>query len=163
MPWDRLTFFIGTSETEVQIFSLNVLVLLWKACFKMDRIAFNVNGVGRTDELASAASYAHVRSSFRNGKTSLERNHVYGLYRTVLGTCSATGVLDIDNALVYVEYHAARLCLVLLFNRKGLDGSVRADFTADGAVVVAVALIELHDRLHYAADTIFHSCRFEYV
>ena len=54
-------------EAEVEVFSLDVGVLLWGFCFQMDRIAFNVNGFDGADEFAASATYAEIGGGFRDG------------------------------------------------------------------------------------------------
>ena len=46
---------------------------------------------------------------------------------------------------------------------KGLDGACGAYLAAQVAVIVAVTFVKLHDRLHDAAQSVLHTCRFENV
>ena len=126
-------------------------------------ITLNMYGLDGAYILATSTAYAQFRSGLRNGQTAFKRNHVDCLYGTVLGACSATGAVHVHYADILVEYHAARLCAVFLLNRKRFDCSGRAYLAAKVAVIVAVAVIKFHNRLHYAAQTIFHASRLEYV
>ena len=129
----------------------------------MDGITLNVYGLDGADEFASAASYAQVRCGLGNGKASLERNHMYSLDGAVLGAGSAAGAVHVHYADILVEYYAAGLSALLLFNCKRFDGTGRAHLAAYGAAVVAVAVIKLHYRLHHAAQSIFQASRLEYM
>ena len=55
------------SESEVKVLSLDAGILLGGFGFKVNGIAFNVNGLDRADEFTAAASYAQVRGGFRDG------------------------------------------------------------------------------------------------
>ena len=129
----------------------------------MNGVSFDVYSLDRAYELAAAASYAKVRSGFGDGQSAFKRNHVDCLDGAVLGTCSATGAVNIHNANVLVEYYAARLGFVFLLNRKRLDGTGGTYLAAQVAVIVAVTLVKLHDRLHNAAQSVLHACRFKHV
>ena len=151
------------SETEIEICSFYLSILLGGFGFQVDGISLYVNGFDGADEFASAATYAQLGIGLGDGKATLERNHVNGLDGTVLGAGSATGAVYVNHTDVYVEYHAARLCAVFLLYCKGLDGACRTDLAAKVAVIVAVTLVKLHYRLHYACQSVFHACGFEYV
>ena len=129
----------------------------------MNGISFDVYSLDGAYELAATATDAEIRSGFRDGQTSLERNHVDGLYGAVLGAGSATGAVYVDNTDVDVKDYTSRLGLMLLFNCEGFDGTCGTYLTAQVAVIVAIALIELHDRLHDTSQTILHTCRFKHV
>ena len=81
----------------------------------------------------------------------------------MLSACSATGAVHVNHADFFVEYHMAGLCNMFLLNGQGLDGTGGTDLAAQVAVIVAIALIKLHDRLHYASQSIFHTGRLENV
>lgn len=150
-----------TSESEVYVFCYNCLFLLGKAGFQMNGVAFNVNGMYGTDVFATSATHAHFLIGFGNGQTVFERDHVKGLYGTVLRACSAACALYVDYASAYIKYHMTGLGLVFLFNGKRLDGTVRTYLAADVAVIIAVSVIELHEWLHYASQPIFETGRSE--
>ena len=154
---------ISFLETEVKVLGLYACVLLRSFCLQVDRITLYVDSFDGADEFAAAASYTKVRCGFRNGQTSLERNHVDGLYGAVFGTGSATGAVHVYNTYVYVEDYAARLGLVFLLNSERLDGAGGAYLAAEVAVIVTIAVVKLHDRLHDAAQSILHTCGFENV
>ena len=77
------------------------------------------------------------------------------MYGTMLGAGSAAGAVHVDYANVLVEYHAAGLGMMLIFNRQRLYCTGRAYLAAKIAVIVAVALIEFHYRLHHTAQSVF--------
>ena len=129
----------------------------------MNRITFNVYCLYRADELTAAASYAHFGRGLGNGQTTLKRNHVDGLYGAVLGAGSATGAVNVDDTDIDVKHYTARLGLMLLFNCEGFDGTCRTYLAAQVAVIVAIAFVKLHDRLHYTSQTVLHTCGFEHV
>ena len=129
----------------------------------MKGISFDVYSLDGAYELAATATDAEIRSGFRDGQTSLERNHVDGLYGAVLGAGSATGAVYVDNTDVDVKDYTSRLGLMLLFNCEGFDGTCRTYLAAQVAVIVAIAFVKLHDRLHDATQTVLHTCWFKHV
>ena len=151
------------SETEVEVFGLDVGILFGSFGSEVDGISFDVDGFDRADELAATAAYAEVGGGFGDGQASLKRHHVDGLDGAVLSAGSAAGAVHVDYADVLVEYYAAGLGAVLLLYSQGLDGSCRADLTAQIAVVVAVAVIEPHHGLHDSTQTIFQTGWLEHV
>ena len=155
--------FCTVLETEVEIVGLDGGILLGGFGLQVDVIALYVDSLDGTDELAAAATYAQFGSGLGDGQTSLERNHVDGLYGAVLGAGSATGAVHVNHADVLVEYNASGLGVVLLLNRERLDGTGGAYLAAEVAVIVAVAVIKLHDRLHDAAQTVLHTGGFKNV
>ena len=142
---------------------MDAVVLLRGFSLQMYRVTLNMYSLDGADVFASAAAHAQFRSGLRNSQTALKRNHVDGLYRAVLGTGSATGAVHVHYTDILVEYHAARLGAVLLLNRKRSDCTGRAYLATKVAVIVAVAVIKFHDRLHYSAQTVFHTGRFEHM
>lgn len=151
------------SETEVEIVGLNVCILLGSLGFQVDRIAFNVYGLDRADVFTAAATYAKIRSGFGDGKSTLKRNHVNGLYGTMLGACTATGTVYVNHADIFVEYYASGLGVVFLLDCKRADGAGGAYLAAEVAVVVAITVIKFHDRLHQASKAVFHTCGLEHM
>ena len=129
----------------------------------MNGITFDVHSLDGADELTAAASYAHFGRGLGNGQTTLKRNHVDGLYGAVLGAGSATGAVNVDDTDIDVKHYTARLGLMLLFNCEGFDGTCRTYLAAQVAVIVAIAFVKLHDRLHYTSQTVLHTCGFEHV
>ena len=127
----------------------------------MNGITFDVHSLDGADELATATTDAEIRSGFGNSQTSLERNHVDGLYGAVLGAGSATGAVNVDDTDIDVKHYTARLGLMLLFNCEGFDGTCRTYLAAQVAVIVAIAFVKLHDRLHYTSQTVLHTCGLE--
>ena len=150
-------------EPEVEVLSLDVLVLLGGFGLKVDGITLNVDSFDGADEFTSTASYAELRCSLRDSQTSLERYHVDGLYGAVFGACTAAGAVYVDYADVLVEDHTSGLGLVFLLYGKRFDGSGGAYLAAQGAVIVAVALVKFHHGLHDSSQAVFHTGRLEHV
>ena len=136
------------SETEVEVLRLDGGVLLGGFGLKVNGIALNVDCLDRADEFTAAATYAQFRGGFGNGQAALERNHVDGLNRAVLSTGTAAGAVHVNHADILIEYYTARLGMTLLLYCERTDGSGRANLTADGTTIVAVAFIKLHNGLH---------------
>ena len=150
-------------EAKVKVLGLDVLILLGGFGFKVDGVALNVNGFDGADVLATAASYAELGGGLRDGKAALKRYHVDSLNGAVFCAGTAAGTVHIDYAYILVEYNATRLCAVFLFNREGLYCTGGADLAAQVAVIVAVAVIKFHYRLHKAAQAILYACGFKYM
>ena len=154
---------ISFLESKVKILSLYCFVLFGSLSLQMNRIALNVDCLDGTDEFAAAASYAQFGSGLRNGQTSLERNHVDSLYGAVLSAGSATGAVNVDDTDIDVKHYTARLGLMLLFNCEGFDGTCRTYLAAQVAVIVAIAFVKLHDRLHDTTQAVLHTCRLKHM
>ena len=165
--WKGITLFSFPlecwSEAEVKVLGLDVGILLGGFGLQVDGVALYVDSLDGADEFAAAASYAKVGGGLRDGQASLKRHHVDSLDGTVLGAGSAAGAVNVDYADILVKDHAAGLGAVFLLYGKRFDGSGRADLAAQGAVIVAVALVKFHYRLHDATQAILHTGRLEYM
>jgi len=90
----------------------------------MDGVAFNVNGIDRTDVLASAAAHAEFGLGLGDGQAAFKRNHMNGLDGAVLGAGSATGAVHLYHTDINVEDYATRLCMVFSSTVRGLMAPV---------------------------------------
>lgn len=131
----------------------------------MYRFTFDVDGFvrgGRADVFAAAAPYADLRVGVGNGQTVAVGDHAHRLCGAVFGASPATGAVGMDDAEILDEDHPPYLGAVFFFDAQGEDRSVGAYVRADGAVVVAEALVEVHHRLHHPGETVFEQRRFEH-
>ena len=133
--------------------------------FLVYRFAFDVDGFvrgGRANVFAAAAPYADLRVGVGNGQSVAVGDHAHRLCGTVFGASSTTGAVGMDDAEILDEDHPPYLGAVFFFDAQGEDRSVGAHVRADGAVVVAEALVEVHHRLHHPGEAVFEQRRFEY-
>ena len=138
-------------------------VLLRNLSFQMSGITLNVNSLDGADELTSSTTHTEFGIGFGDCQSAFKRNHMESLNRAMLSACSATGPVHVYHADIFVEYHMAGLCDMFLLHGQGLDGTGGTYLAAQVAIIVAIALIKLHDRLHYASQSIFHAGRLKNV
>lgn len=162
-PYFSYVFFSRLSEPEIKTVCFDVSVLFWCFGFNMDRITLYMDCLDRTYILAAATAYAKFLCGLRDGESAFERHHVDGLDRTVLGTCPAAGTVHIDYTYILIEHHVSWLSTVFLICGKRTYGTGGTYLTAKVAVIVAVAVIKFHDRLHDAPQSVFHTGGFEYM
>ncbi|OPZ48365.1 MAG: hypothetical protein BWY95_00867 [Bacteroidetes bacterium ADurb.BinA104] len=122
-----------------------------------------MNGIDRADVLASAAAHAEFGLGLGDGQAAFKRNHMNGLDGAVFGAGSATGAVHLYHTDINVEDYATRLCMVFFLYGKRFDGAGGTDLSADVTVIVTVAPVKPHDRLHQSADAVFKTGRFEHV
>ena len=162
-PSSSYVFLFQLSESEIKTVCFDVSVLFWCFGLNMDRITLYVDCLNGTYILAATTAYAKLLCGLRDGESAFERHHVDGLDRTMLGTCSATGMVHIDYTYILIENHVTWLSAVFLLCGKRTYGTGGTYPTAKIAVIVAVAVIKFHDRLHDATQSVFHTGGFEYM
>lgn len=151
------------SESKVKILGFYYRVLLRSLSLKVDWVALYVNGFDGTDKLTSSTTHTEFLVGLGYGQSALKRYHMQRLDRAMLGACSATGTVYVYHADVFAEYHMARLCGMFLLHGKRPDCAGGTNLAAQVAVIVAIAVVKLHYRLHDASQTVFHSCGLEHM
>lgn len=157
--------FFGALEPEAVDLDLVGAGIFERERFLVYRFTFDVDGFvrgGRADVFAAAAPYADLRVGVGNGQSVAVGDHAHRLCGAVFGASPATGAVGMDDAKILDEDHPPYLGAVFFFDAQGEDRSVGAYVRADGAVVVAEALVEVHHRLHHPGEAVFEQCRFEH-
>src|SRR5690554_2655493 len=137
----------------------NFYVILRTESFHVDRLIRNSGA----NILAAATPHAYLRFDLRDGKHSFVGHHSYRLRGTMLGACTATRLVVIDDAVFDDQLHLSHLGVILLLFGEREDSTRGTHLATNEAIVITKPVIEVEPWLHHAAQAIFEESRLDHV